>query len=401
MIVAFACPKCGSELAADSSQAGRRVRCVDCGAVVKVPFRVRSSPTRLSSPKASPALKIAGAGLAVAILMVVAAVLIARARGRSNRENEVAEAVHRSKQAEADGRFDEALRETESAMKIAKMLDAEARKPLKQRRDLLAIRQTEAVLAAIPDLPDPVQALRAIQATIDRDPARESLRERVVEALVAALVARARSDLVQAKSAMASAHPEMAIDLCERVAKTADEVGRERAGDLRSLAEKIARQILAHCGVVFVPVTGEFLQGPSSGLLHAATLQPIIAPALKRKGFLPRPEKSAFLKDWDEVSPYKIEIEIIERQDGSFFQSALHTTRLTSHIALLKGPKYVWQSRPQGLTRVPPPDMSAFEMSHISLSKERDPALEKRLYNDARSVLSENVASALRSLPSP
>jgi hypothetical protein len=401
MIAAFACPECGSEVGADSSQAGRRVRCAGCGTIVEIPFLARSSSARHRPQGSSPALKIAGAGLAVAILMVIAAVLVAKARGRANRERDMAEAVHRSKQAEMDGRFDEALLAVESALKIAKTLDPSTRKPLKERRNLLAIRQTEASLASIPDLPDPVQALRAIQASIDRDPARESLRDRVMEALAAALLARARSDLVQANSAMASAHPEMAMELCERVAKTAEEVGRDRADDLRSLAQGIARKVLSRYGVVFVPVSGEFLQGPSSARLHATTLQAIIAPALKRKGFLPRPEKSAFLKDWDEVSPYRIEIEIIERQDGSFFQSALHTTRLTSHVALLKGPKYVWQSRPQGLTRVPPPDMSAFEMSHISISKERDPALEKRLYNDARAVLSDNVATSLRSLPSP
>ena len=59
----------------------------------------------------------------------------------------------------------------------------------------------------------------------------------------------------------------------------------------------------------------------------------------------------------------------------------------------------VWEARPFGKSRVPPPDMAAFEMSRLSVAKVRDPALEKRLYNDARTVLGENLAKSLQSLP--
>ena len=54
-----------------------------------------------------------------------------------------------------------------------------------------------------------------------------------------------------------------------------------------------------------------------------------------------------------------------------------------------------------GKTRVPPPKMSGFEASHLSLVKTRDPAIEKRFYDDARAVLGESVAGAIRNLPSP
>ena len=398
MIAAFTCPECGLEVELASSSAGRRLRCGECGTLIEVPFLRRVSSRRKGRGR-SPALMIAGGGLIAAVVMIGVALFVAAARGRAHREAQVADAIQRSEKAEAVGHFSRALVECEAAIKIARTLDVPARKPLKERRDRLALRETESQLADAATQSDPVETYRAVLSRLEHDPAREPARGQVFEALSSAIMTRTELDLIEAQAAGLSGHAEVAMGLCERIARASDELGRERGGRFKVSAARIARSVLGRCGVVFAPVTGEFLQGPSTARLHALTLNPAVAVALRKKGYLPRPEVSAFLREWDDVSPYRFSIEIVERQQGAFFQTPLHTARLSSHLALSKNGIYVWQARPQGATRVPPPDMNTFEMSNISLAKTRDPALEKRLYNDARTVLAENVAVSLRALP--
>ena len=399
----FACPECGLGVSPRMSTAGLRVRCESCGTLVEVPFlpRAKAKGHGRGSRRRAEGWLWASIGVVAAIVMVVGAVAIARGRGLAAREAEVASAVAVSEKAEAEGRFDDALAAGESALKIARKLPPESRKPIRQRRDHLAVRQAEAQLTAVVDHPDPVSALRSLLVLVEADPAREPVRSRVLNALADALAKQAETDLSAAARAVATGHPDQALALCEGVAGIADELGFERSGGVRDAARTIARGVIDRYGVNFAPVKGEFLQGPGTAQVHAASLFPIVAEALRRRGYFPRPAKSAFLAEWDEHAPYQVAVEVIERNDGSFFQTPLHTARLNAYVALTKGPTLLWQTRPQGKTRVPPPNMTAFEMSHLSLKKDRDPAIEKRLYDDARIVLAENLANSLRSLPSP
>lgn len=400
MVGAFACPECGSEVASRGATAGRTVRCRDCGTLVEIPFLARSMEFR-ARPRRSVGWMWAGAGVAAALVMVTVAVLIARGRGLANREREVAQAVSESESAEAVGRFDEALALGEKALTLAKSLGPATRAPLKARRDRLALRDLEARLAAADATPDPVVALRSLLARLDADPALEPARDGAHAALKRALGRRAETDLSQAAAALASGHPEIALSLCERVADTAHELGYRDSGGTREAARNLARQAIGRLGATFAPVKGEFLPNLGTPRLHAQALQPLLAGALKAKGYLPRPESSAFLDDWDESAPYRVTIEVTERNDGAFFQTPLHTTRIDAHVVLSKAATTLWEVRPKGATRVPPPSMSSFEMSHLSLAKERDPAVEKRLYDDARAVLSDSLAKMLGTLPRP
>jgi tetratricopeptide (TPR) repeat protein len=401
MVGSFACPECGSAVGTRRSTPGRQVHCSECGTLVEIPFLPRAAGGRRGGRRSPRGWAWAALGLVAAILMVVGAVEIARNRGHAAREREIAAVVARAEAAEASGRFDEALAASEQAIKLAKALDPSTLKPLKERRDRLAVRDAEARLAAVEAMPDPIEGLRALRAVVEADPAREPVRDRVIGVLSAALSARAESDLGQAAQTLAAGQPAVAMNLCERVARTADELGHERAGGLRDAARAIAEKIIGRYGVVFAPVTGEFVDGPRSARLHATALHPFLAAALRRKGFLPRPEKSPFLAVWDQSAPYRLTLEVIERNDVQFFQTPLQGTRLNVHFALMKGTTVLWQTRIQAKTRIPPPDMNAFEMSHLSLTKTRDPAIEKRLYDDARIVLGENLATSLGKLPEP
>ena len=395
----FACPECGQIVAMRGTSAGRRVRCEACGTLVEIPHVPRTIGRRGRGRNRPSGWLWGGLGLVAAVLMVVVAVAIARTRGRSAREAEVAAAVARSEKDERSGRFAEALAEAESARKIARSLDPSAREPLKERRDHLALRESEADLAASEVAPDPVAAMRSLLALVESDPAREPVRDRVIEALSKALNRRAEADLAEASRAAVTGHPEIALSLCEGVAKIADELGFERAGGVREAARTIAEGVIGRSGVVFAPIKGEFLPGLGAARTHAAGLNPRLAEALRRKGYFPKPAQSAFLASWDEHAPYSLALEMIERHDGIFFATSSHTTQLNLYVALSKGPKMIWEARPFGKTRVPPPDMAAFELSRLSLAKDRDSALEKRLYEDARIVLSENLAKSLQSLP--
>ena len=147
------------------------------------------------------------------------------------------------------------------------------------------------------------------------------------------------------------------------------------------------------------PITGTFLPGLGSAGAHEAKLLPALADLLRRKGYLPRPEDTAFPDAWDEVAPYRLAVEVVERVEGTFFQTPLQTSRVTGYLALTEGPKLVWEARPYGKTRLPPPDMGAFELSRLTMAKARDPEVERRLYQDARSLFLESLGNALRTLP--
>ena len=301
MVSSFACPECGTVVGTRRATAGRQVRCSECGTLVEIPFLPRAAGGRRAGRRSSRTWVWAAVGLLLAVVMVVGAVEVARGRGHAARGRELAAVVARSEAAEASGRFDEALAACEQAIKMARTLDPPALKPLRERRDRLAMRDSEARLAAVEGLPDPIEGLRALRVMVESDPGREPVRDRVIAALAAALSSRSETDLEQAARALAAGQPAVAMSFCERVARVADELGYERAGGLREAARAIAERIVGRYGVVFAPVTGEFVNGANSARLHASALHPAFAAALGRKGFLPRPEKSPFLAVWDQV----------------------------------------------------------------------------------------------------
>src|SRR4051812_30329058 len=83
MIGTFACPECGSGVSPRAGSPGRRVRCAGCGTLVEVPFLPRVARSRQSRGRWG--WRLAGGGLAVAVLMVVLAVNVARSRGHAAR----------------------------------------------------------------------------------------------------------------------------------------------------------------------------------------------------------------------------------------------------------------------------------------------------------------------------
>ena len=343
----------------------------------------------------------AAAGLAIAVVMVVVAVSIARTRGRAARVETMDAHLAASDRAEASGNLDEALAEVEAALKLARVLGPDRLASVQPRRDHLVLKDVEARLASTASLPNPTESLRLLLRRVESDRALETARGGVLDALAEARSRDARTGLAEAAKALFTGHFAIALRQCERVSQLCDKLGYERSADLRREAEGLVEQIVSRAGVVFEPIAGEFLNGSSAATGYAATLHPILARALASRGLLPKPERSPFASIWDSLAPFRVAIEVIERNDGLFFQTPLHTTRIHVLVALRKGDRTLWQTRVQGRTRVPPPSMSAFESSRLTLAKTGDPAAEKRLYDDARLVLLENFPAALRNLTIP
>jgi len=397
----FACPECGTMLVTKPNAAGMRVRCAECSTLVEVPYLPRNVQSRRSAAPIQGWI-IAGAGTVVAILMVIVAVNVARGRGQSTRLADLQTHMAQARAAEREGDWDAALNQCEQAMTIAaRIRPCEELNEARAERVRIVLQAIEARVREAPSVPDPVPTLRHVRAMVESDPDFEPAREGVISALGDALERVAESELIAARDALSVKKFLLALSHCETAAGLGEELGYERGSAIKESALGVVREIVSLVGVAMGTVDGEFLAGLGGSQVHASALHPILIDSLKRSGYLPKPVRTAFSSAWDVGSPFRINLEIIERNDGTFFQTPLHTSRINAHVMLMKGSDLVWQARFQGQTRVPPPTMPAFEASRLSLARQRDAEVEKRLYDDARQVLADNLILALRKLPPP
>ena len=398
MARSFACPECGTPVAPRGHSAGlRRRRCQECGTLVEIPFLPRARAREVRGSRFGPGWTWAGLGIVAAVLMVVGAVEIARSRGRAAREGEIAGFVSASETAEAAGRFEEALARVESARKVARPFGPSVCVPLKERRDRLALFATPR--PGSPGRPRPPIRSRPCGAP---GQGRDGRRTRAGagpgrRGPVGRPVRGPRPTWPEASRALASGHPDMALVPVRAGRQGRRRAGVRSAGGVKEAARAVAATIIGRYGVTFEPVTGEFLQGPSTARVHAESPRADPGPRPVPARYLPRPRTSAFLSVWDESAPYRVAISVVERNDGNFFQTPLHTSRLSAQIVLKRGTAVSGNASPRARRACPRPTMTAFEQSHLSLAKTRDPAVEKRLYDDARAVLAENLGVMLKS----
>lgn len=401
MIGSFACPHCGTRVAPRGDVPARHVRCIGCGTLLEVPLFPRTT-TRPRSSHRKMGWMIAGGGVLVAIVMVVISVSVARSRGNSSRMAEMTLHHKAAEAAEARGDVVEALRELDLAVGIAGRLPSGSEvKRARVARDRMARLALESQIKNAEDTEDPVATLRSLRDQAEADPALHAARDAVDLAIAESVERHAKIDLASAGTALAAGDAARALMLCERVAKSVETVGAAGKSPLMDEADAIVRQVVARLGVRFAPITGEFLDGPSASLTYAANLQPAVADALRTRGFLPKPSHTAFASVWDTASGSVFGIVVNERHGDNFLQTPILTSQISLGMSLTRGGNVVWQASAQGRTRVPPPFMTTFESTRISLVKTRDPVMEKTLYDDARKVLAENAAKSLRNLPTP
>lgn len=410
---AFACPECGCEIVVTGVSPGRQVRCGWCNSLVEVPFiprggtigRARRSGRRRAwwSWRAWPAW----ARVAVAVLTVLVAVAIGfrvvASRRRSAGEAVLARLVASAANAEKAGRLGEALVDLEAALAHADRTTPAPpeRDALRRRRDELAVREAGTQLEALArPASDPARAVGkalTLRARAARDPALVGLGPAIESALEKARTAWAEADAAEAARAFGEGRLEQAMELCERQYRTADDLGPGDRETIQDRATALARRMIERHGAIVEPVRGQFAVGTPES--YAEQLGPAFREGLRAHGYLVPDPQTAWPKLWAEHAPFRIALEVVERQDDPYFQSPNRLTSIQGKLEVRRGPVSLWHDRPNARTQVPVPGLPALQASRLAVSAHRSPDLERFLYDNARSVLKDRLGLSLRNLP--
>jgi hypothetical protein len=411
----FACPECGYEIRPTGLAPGRQVRCGWCDSLVEVPFfpradqimRSRSARRRGRSAWWAWRSWPVWARLTVPLLCVAVAVALAyrvvRSRWQSADAAALVEMVETSLRAEKAGRLGDALTELQSALARAERM---APPPpgiddLRRRRDALSLREAEAKLAALSGpVADPGSAVGQVltlRARAARDPALADLATAIEAALERLRQTWAQADSVEAAKALEAGRPDRAMDLCERLHRTADELPAEPRHRLQDEAAAIARRIIARYGTIVEPVRGQFTLGTPDS--YTTQLRPIFLEGLRNHGYLPRPAQPVWPDLWTEAAPFRIVFEVVERQDESYLQSPNRISQIDGKMEMVRGGKAFWHDTPSARTQVPVPALPAYQASRVAVSAHRSPDFERVLYNNARAGLLERIGLSIRNLP--
>ena len=410
---AFACPECGCEIRLVGLSPGRRVPCDWCRSLVEVPYIPRADQIkrmrRVRSWRRGRRWTRVWIGAGVAALVVVVTIVGAtravRGRWRSTRAESLAKLVESSRHSEEGGRLGEALATLEGAVALAERTEpvppdlAE----LRGRRARLARREAEAQISALERVTgdDPGRSVGqalTLAARVEKDPALAGLDERVGTLLERLRLRWVEADSAAARAAESEGRPDRALELAGRQYLNADALPTAARARWRADADALARRLIARHGTVLESARGQYTLG--SARSYDSEFHPLLAAALRGAGYLPRPTSTPWSDLWESLAPFRLSIDVTERQDDSYLSSPNRLTRLDARFVLARGGEQVWFSRPFVKTTVPLPGLSAYQASRLAVGNRRSPEFERLLYDNARANLAERVASFVRGLPS-
>jgi hypothetical protein len=412
---AFACPECGCEIRLGGVAPGRQVRCDWCDSLVEVPFLPRAeqvtrsrharykTKSRWWTWRKWPIWARLGTPVLVVAILVAAGARVASSRWHSADEDALAKMLDTSVEAEKAGRLGDALVEVQSALARASRmkppptcLDA-----LKQRRDVLSVREVEAQLARLDgasgDLATAVGRALTLQARAVRDPALGGLATSIEATLERLRQAWAEADAVEAAKAFDEGRLDRAMELCERQHRTADELPAASRRRSQAEAAALARRVIERHGIIVEPVKGAFTLGSPDS--YATLLRPVLLDGLRLRGYLPRPARPVWPEIWTDAAPFRITFDVVEHQDETYLQSPNRVSRIDGKLALARGGSAFWHDAPGAHTQVPLPGLPAYQASRMAVSAHRSPDFERLLYDNARAGLAERIGIALRNVP--
>lgn len=407
----FACPECGCEVRVAGLSPGRTVRCGWCRTAVEVPFLPRADQiTRMRRGRAwrrgrrFPRWALAAAAVLCLAIAVAAGYRAARSRWSSRRAEELSQLVASSREAEKAGRINEALATLEGALHHAGQsggspvgLDG-----LRARRDVLSVRDAERRLDALESPAydaDPAQGVGqalTLRARAARDPALEPLVGRIDAAVDRHRLRRAEADAAGAREAEAANQPVRAMDLCDRQYRTAGDLPSPLRLRWQTDAEERVGRIVARQGAVVEPVRGQFAVGSPAD--YTTLLFPVVNEQMRKAGYLPKPAASRWGGLWEAGAPYRVKIEVAERQDDTYLGSANRLSEVEATITLSRRGAPVWRQTHKARTQVPVPGLSAYQASRAAVGDRRSLEFERLLYDDARTNLLDRLGSNLRHL---
>jgi hypothetical protein len=395
MARAFACPECGASITLTSLGAGRQARCGVCGTWVEVPFFPRAGRSHRRRRR-----WWAWAGFGTALVGVVLAVVgitrFIQGRDRDALRARLGELTASADAFEQAGRFGDAFRELDAALRLARAhrdACAEQMDHLGRRRDMLAHRDAEALLAGAATA-EPAQAVATCEELLDRcaaDPALADLDGRVRDQLRRARIRQAETDLAAARQALANGQPRQAVDRAAQVLQTARGLppgpSQRFTAEAHALAERVARR------------RGVLLVFPGGRNPLTDRLDPLLTNALHERGYVSLPARSPFHSLWEEQAPYRLTVAITETLEGFYLQSQNRTSRIDAELTLTEGTIRRWSAHLMGRTRVPLLDLPAFEAGRLAVGSRRDPAIERRFRDDAEAALLAVLDAKLAGLP--
>ncbi len=406
----FACPECGRALAVGGLTPGREVRCPACSTRVEVPYLPRAAGWkrgRRGRGRKRPAwwdskLLRAAVAFAVVALVGLAAGRMIGARARSDRERVLNELIASADEAEALGRLDAALYQSEAALAHVRATgrDGSGRLPdLLARRDRASAREARARLEAV-DALDPDRAVGESSTLARRARADRALAP-MVDAIGAAVERSRRRQVVKdrdaARRALDAGDAPGAFAAAERLHDRAGQLAEAEAVRARDEARGLLESVVGRFGVALPPASGRFLAGSAEA--YDAALDRPLGEGLRLHGFLVQPRRSPWRGLWDERAPFRATIEVAEDQDEYYLQSRNRTTQIEGGLKLEHRGRTIWQSRVVARTRAPLPDLPAYLAGHLATSNRRDPEVERRLHADALAVFVDLAARNLRGLP--
>jgi hypothetical protein len=342
--------------------------------------------------------------LGLAGVLVGGASTALQGRARAERDRQLSAHLTAADSAEASGRTEDALAELNAALGLARA-EAGPRPKLQSiqdRRDSAARRGISERLQRLGSV-EPGQAVEACRILLDqaqRDPALAELEPEIRTALDRARARRADIEVATAEAAWQRQQVESALAACERALATSAELAPSQARRVAAATTAVATAIAQRWGVILPAVHGRFRFGSTAS--YKAWLVPLLADGLRRKGFAPQPAASPLREIWEQNAPYRLTLELAEDQGPNYLQSVHSTTQIHGRLGVVtREGSVLWETPFSARTRVPIPGLTAFEAGHLGASQRRDRAIERRLYDDALSVLKEQFAVKVRNFPEP
>jgi hypothetical protein len=384
------------------------VQCARCATWVEVPYLPRDgvwTRPRFRRHHAPWVIRAAWAGVALlaVVVAIVAGTTVVASRGRAARDATVDALVASADDAEKSGRPERALSEIEAALAL---LHSEGTCPagrleeLTARRDGLSVREAEARIAtaAAAEPEAAVGDLLSLEARAAKDRALEPLIPAILGAVDAARRRQAASALAVARRAVAEGRPLDALEAGERALAVAEKLEGGAGGSIAADARALMTPIIARLGVVVVQLPGTFTIGTASA--YDAALCPILADALRRHGFAPRPPTGPSRPLWEVHASHRLEFQVSEAMGVLYLHSQNRLSLINVDLAVRRGQQSLWSAHVNARTQVPLPDLAAGVASRIAVAG-RDLDMEHRLYEDARASAVGQVAFHLKALPDP
>lgn len=396
----FACPQCGQAVKVRRPGPGRQARCRFCNSLIEVPFLPRVDGAwkrrRFSRPRWVP-WAWAGIVLAVASLIATAAVQGLVRRDRAARLGTVERLIDSSRAHESEGRFDLALLDLDSALKVARATGIELEDPekLQGRRRDLARRDGLSVLGklAADDRPTSLGAWLDLTARVGADRDLEPMRKDV-ETRFAFALGKWIDDA--ADRAVHEFDPSAALAIC----RDGDELAVHLAPTDRRPAQDrfrgIAASLVDRCGVAIDEAPGEFVVGVKAGYDRA--FRPLILETLRQKGYLPPAADPRWADLWTNP-PYRFNYAVRERQEGTYLGTQNRLSRIETRLSLTDRGREIWATTPNARTIVPVPNLPSYLAGRLALSQDRVEEAEKMLHDNAFALMRDRFQLSLKNLP--